>query len=106
MSEPLGNQGVSFVPKTISSNATAGTTDATVFTLTPGQIGYIQNLAAAALYVKYGSGATTSSFTFIIPACAVALDGTSPPVIIDSWLGVVSVAAATGTASYLATVLS
>lgn len=106
MSAPLGNEGVSYVQKGTSSNAAIGTTGVTVFTLLPGQVGQIQNLAAVALYVKYGAGCTTSSFSFILPACAVALDGTSPPVFIDCWLGAVSVVAASGTASYLATVLS
>lgn len=106
MSSPIGNEGVSFVQKSQTSNVTIGTTDVTVFTLNPGQIGMLQNLAAAALYVKLGTGATSSSFSFIVPACGTAMDGTSPPFFIDFWSGPVSVVAASGTASYLASVLS
>lgn len=89
-----------------SSSATVGTTDATVATLEPGQVLQIQNLDDAALYVKYGTGCSTSAFTLIIPACTAANDGLVPPFLIDNWIGPVSVAAATGTARYLATVLS
>lgn len=103
---PVGNTGVSFAQGTALSNFTIGTTNATVFTLLPGQIGMLQNLAAAALYVKLGTGATSSSFSFIVPACGTALDGTSPPFFIDFWSGPVSVVAASGIASYLASVLS
>lgn len=106
MSAPLGNQGTQPSQKSVSSNSTIATAPGTVFTLFPGQIGQIQNLAAAALYVKYGASASSSSFTFILPACGTALDGTSPPVYIDCWLGAVSVKAAGGTESFLATVLS
>lgn len=77
-----------------------------MFTLSSGQVGSIQNLAAAALYVKLGASASSSSFTYVLPACTTQDDGTSPPVYIDFWSGAVSVAAASGTARYLATKLS
>lgn len=106
MGSPLGNQGTQPSQKQTSSNATVSVAPGTIFTLTPGDIGQIQNLAAVALYVKYGTSCSSSSFTFVLPACAVALDGTSPPVYIDCWIGPVSVVAASGTESFLATVLS
>jgi hypothetical protein len=105
-STPLGNQGISPVQLSVSSNSTVGTADGTVATLLPGQRLQIQNLDDAALHVKYGASCSTTDFTFIIPACTAANDGTVPPYIVDNWIGVVSVAAATGTARYLATVLS
>lgn len=89
-----------------SSNAAVGTADATVATLLPGQALLIQNLDDAALYVKLGAACTTSSFNFILKACTVANDGVSEPFLIENWVGIVSVAAATGTARYIATVLS
>jgi len=89
-----------------SSNATAGTTTQTVFTLAANEVGYIQNLAAAALYVKLGASGSTSSFNLILPACGVANDGTSPLLRIPDWIGAVSVIAASGTARYIAYKLS
>lgn len=106
MSYALGNIATQPSQKSASSNDAIATEPGTIFTLTPGDIGQIQNLAAVALYVKYGTSCSSSSFTFVLPACAVALDGTSPPVYIDCWIGPVSVVAASGTESFIATVLS
>lgn len=90
---------------TAAGNA-VGTADDTVATLLPGQRLLLVNCDDAALYVKYGASASNTSFTFIMPACTTQNDGSVPPFIIDDWLGVVSVAAASGTARYVATVLS
>lgn len=89
-----------------SSNSTLGITNATVFTLAAGERGFIQNLDDAALAVKYGAGATTSDFTFILKAGTAADDGLGGSVIIDDWIGPVSVIAMAGAARYLATKLS
>lgn len=87
----------------VPSNFTIGTTDATVFTLAAGEIGFIQNLSAdAPLAVKYGASASTSSFTFILAKGGGASDGSGGAVWITNWVGVVSVAKMTGTASYIA----
>lgn len=79
------------------------TADQTVFTLAAGEVGFLQNLSAdAPLAVKLGATASTTSLNFILPKTTSASDGTSAPVRIDYWIGAVSVAKMTGTASYLA----
>jgi hypothetical protein len=84
------------------STFTVATANATVFTLLPGEVGVIQNLDDAALAVKLGASATTSSFSLILPAGTAADDGTSPPIYITDYTGPVSVCAMTGTARYIA----
>lgn len=79
------------------------TADGTVFTLAAGEIGFIQNLSTdAPLAVKYGASASTTSFNFILPVGVVASDGKGGAYRIDNWVGAVSVAKITGTASYVA----
>ena len=84
------------------SNATIGTSDATVFTLAAGEVGFIQNLDDAALAVKLGTGASTTSLSFILKAGSAASDGTGGMTYIEDYVGAVSVAAMSGTASYIA----
>jgi len=84
------------------SNFTAGTADGTVFTLADGERGFIQNLDDAALAVKLGASASTSSFNLILQAGTAANDGKGGFVMIDTFIGPVSVAAMSGTASYIA----
>lgn len=91
---------------TTQSTFTPVTGAGTVFTLAAGQKGVIQNLAAAALYVKYGATASSTSFSFILPACTLASDGTSPPFVIEDFVGVVSIKAAASTESAIAYILS
>ena len=67
---------------TATGNA-VGTANGTIATLTPGQRLLLVNCDDAALYVKYGASASSSSFTFIIPACTAQNDGTVPPFIIE-----------------------
>jgi hypothetical protein len=57
--------------------------------------GRIQNLSANALFVKYGAGASTTSFTVILPAATGADDGTSKPHELGSYTGIVTVAGTT-----------
>lgn len=78
------------------------TADQTVFTLAAGERGFIQNCDTDALAVKHGASASPTSLTMILGACAVADDGKGGTVIIDDWIGAVSVAAMTGAARYLA----
>lgn len=79
------------------------TADGTVFTLAAGEVGFIQNLSAdAPLAVKKGASASTTSLNFILAKSTAASDGTGGACKIDDWIGVVSVAKMTGTASYLA----
>ena len=100
---PIGNFPV--VPPQSSgvpSSFTVATTDATVFTLAAGEVGFIQNLDDAALAVKKGASASTVSFNFLLKAGAAADDGTGGYVVIDDWIGVVSVAAMAGSPRYIA----
>lgn len=85
------------------SSFTVQTADQTVFTLAAGEIGFIQNLDSAdALAVKRGAGASTTSFSFILPCGTAADNGTGGLVIIDDWIGAVSVATMTGAGRYIA----
>ncbi len=86
----------------VPSSFAIQTMDQTVFTLAAGEIGFIQNLDDAALAVKKGASASTSSFSLILAAGTAASDGKGGYVVIDDWIGVVSVAAMSGTASYVA----
>ena len=87
----------------VTSSFSIQTADQTVFTLAAGEVGFIQNLSAdAPLAVKKGASASTSSLNFILAASVAASDGSGGAVKIDDWVGVVSVAKMTGTASYLA----
>lgn len=81
---------------TTVSTATPITADGTVFTIAAGEKGVIQNLDDAEVYIKLGASASSSSFNFVLPASTSANDGTSPPYQIDDYIGVVSIAAATG----------
>ncbi len=84
------------IQKTTVSTFTPVTADGTVFTLAAGEKGYIQNLDDAAVYVKLGASASSSSFNFVLRAGSAANDGLSLPMVIDDYIGVVSIAAATG----------
>jgi hypothetical protein len=86
----------------VPSNYTIGTTNATVFTLAKGEVGFIQNLDDAALAVKKGASAATDSFSMILKAGAAASDGQGGFVYITDYTGEVSVCAMSGTASYIA----
>ena len=74
----------------------------TVFTLSPGEVGFIQNLDDAALAVKLGAGATTTSFSQILQAGTAADDGKGGSINITNYTGIVSVIAMSGTARYIA----
>jgi len=87
---------------TTPSTATIATADGTVFTLSPGEVGFIQNLDDAALAVKLGAGASTSSLSLILQAGTAADDGKGGFTYITDYTGAVSVAAMAGTARYIA----
>lgn len=86
----------------VPSSFAVQTADQTVFTLAAGEIGFIQNLDDAALAVKKGASASTSSFSFILAAGSAADAGNGGSVLIDDWIGAVSVAAMSGAARYVA----
>lgn len=54
----------------------------------------IQNQAAAVLYVKLGSGASTVSYHFILAAAGAPANGTGGSMTIEGYTGVVTCAAA------------
>lgn len=83
--------------KSTVSTATPVTTDSTVFTLAGGEKGYIQNLAAVAVYVKLGASASSSSFNWVLKAGTAANDGLGGVLVIDDYIGAVSIAAASST---------
>lgn len=72
------------------------TANGTVFTLAAGEKGFIQNLDDAAVYVKLGAGASSSSFNLVLKAGTAANDGNGGSVAFEDWIGPVSIAAATG----------
>lgn len=85
------------------SNFAVATADQTVFTLAAGERGFIQNLDSAdALAVKYGASASTSSFSMILSPGSAQDDGKGGSILIDDFIGIVSVATLTGTARYIA----
>ena len=84
------------------STFTVATAHDTVFTLARGEVGFIQNLDDAALAVKLGAGATTSSLSMILQAGTAADDGKGGFTYITDYVGAVSVIAMSGTARYIA----
>lgn len=89
-------------PAVPSKNALVAS-DGLVFTLQAGEVGFIQNMAAAALFI--GLGQTPNGTTVVhamLKACGTAADGTGGMAIVDDFIGSVYVAAASGTASMIA----
>lgn len=89
-------------PAVPSKNALVAA-DGLVFTLQAGEVGFIQNMAAAALFIGLGvlpNGTTVVHAT--LKACGTVADGTGGMAIIDDFIGPVYVAAASGTASVIA----
>lgn len=86
----------------LPSNYEIGTATGTVFTLEKGEVGFIQNVDDVALHVKLGASASTTSFNYLLNAGDAAADGKGGYLVIDDYEGVVSVAPASGTASYIA----
>lgn len=78
------------------STSTPVTADGTVFTLAAAEKGFIQNLDDAAVYVKLGASASSTSFNLVLQAGTAANDGNGGSVVIADWIGAVSIAAATG----------
>jgi len=80
----------------VPSTGTPVTSDGTVFTLAAGEVGFIQNLDDAAVYVKLGASASASDFSFVLKAGSAANDGLGGHAVIDDYVGIVSIAAAAG----------
>ena len=78
----------------------------TLYTLAFGERGFVQNTGTVPLYYKYGAGAASTSLSGILKASSTASDGTGGYVYVDDWIGAVSVAPASGTATLIAFKLS
>ena len=87
---------------TTPTNSTIATANATVFTLEPGEVGFIQNLDDAALAVKLGASASTTSLNIILQAGSAADDGKGGFTYITDYTGAVSVAAMSGSPRFIA----
>lgn len=96
---PTTSSGLVSRPKQYStvSNDAAITSDGTVFTLAAGEKGFIQNINNTAVYVKYGASASSSSFSLILKAGSTANDGVGGMVIIDDFIGPVSISGVSST---------
>lgn len=77
---------------TAPSNAAVATAAGTTFTLAAGETGFIRNLGTNPIFVKYGAGASSSDFTDVLAAGTGADNGTGAAIIIEDWIGAVSVA--------------
>jgi hypothetical protein len=86
---------------TAPSNFAVATSEATVFTLSAGERGFIQNLGTDPLKVKLGASAATNSYSMILNGCTVDDDGTGGSHFIDYFAGAVSVYSE-GNARYIA----
>lgn len=99
VAQPVSTKQLTSAP----SNFAVATADGTVFTLASGEVGFIQNLDSAdALAVKRGAGASTSSLSFILACGSAQDDGKGGSVLIDDFVGAVSVATMTGVGRYIA----
>lgn len=76
---------------TAPSNAAIGSA-ADPFTLTAGQRGFIRNLGTNALFVKLGTGASTTDFHDVLAAGSANDDGRGAAIVIDDYTGPVTVA--------------
>lgn len=72
------------------------TANGTAVTIAAGQKAFLQNWDDAAVYVRCGGGASDSNASFILKAGTAANDGNGGSVMIDDFVGVVSILAAAG----------
>lgn len=94
----LSGENPTYVIPTQSSNApsnSAAITTAANVTIAAGQRLFIQNLDTDPLFVKRGTGASSSSFNYVLQAGGVADDGTGGAILIDDFIGTVSFAGTT-----------
>ena len=84
-------------PAQVSSapSSSAPQTAAADQTIAPGSRMYIQNLSTTPLYVRRGTGATTSVFNYALKGSTAIDDGTGGIIDITDYNGVVSFASAT-----------
>jgi hypothetical protein len=84
-------------PQGSVSNSSIVTSNGTVFAASVSAVERsIQNLQTTVLYVRRGASASASNFDWALPACTDQDDGTSAPILIDNYFGVISIFAASG----------
>lgn len=88
----------------IQSNYTVSGTAGNIFTLGLNSIGFIRNLDVNPLYIKYGSGCNSISFSDILFGGVQSGDGKGNFLFIDNYQGIVSVSGST--MNYLSYTLS
>ncbi len=90
----------------INSSSGGAVATATALAAFPDRMGYsIQNQATAALFVKFGAGASTTVYDLVLKACTGAADGSGGAIFVSgpaTYTGIITIAAS-GTASYSAT---
>ena len=74
-----------------TATASIATTDSTVGTITAGGKMTLQNCGTAAVYVKRGAGASSSSFNWILNACTAQDDGLGGSCEITDFVGPISI---------------
>lgn len=77
---------------TSAPSNSAPITAAANITLAEGDVLFVQNLGTNPLFVRRGTGATSSLFNYVLQAAGTADDGTGGSVLIDDFVGVVSFA--------------
>lgn len=74
-----------------TATASIATSDGTVGTITTGGKMTLQNCGTAAVYVKRGTGASSSSFNWILSACTAQDDGLGGSCEIADYVGAISI---------------
>ena len=89
----------------VNSRSAGASTSATALAANSDRRGFsIQNLATAALFVKFGAGCTTSDYDVVLKGGAGAADGSGAAIVEMGetvYMGIITVAAS-GTPSYVA----
>jgi hypothetical protein len=106
---PAGGTGASQSSQQYTNITSAVVTaDGDAGTIPAGGKGFIQNLDDAAVYVKLGTGAASSSgnFAFVLSAGSAANDGLGGSKEIADYSGIVSILAAAGSPRVVFTIFS
>lgn len=90
---------------TVNSRSDGAKSAATALAAFSDREGYsIQNVDTGALFVKFGTGCTTTSYDLVLKGGSGAADGSGGAIFVSGplvWTGIITVASA-GTASYVA----
>jgi hypothetical protein len=97
MAKNVGQQVTAMPSRASSATSALVTTDGTALAANDNRSWFnIQNLDDAAVYVKLGAGATNADFSFVLKAGTAANDGLGGAFFDDSYTGIVTIAAASG----------